>query len=206
MKNKEFYQREIAEIAITESHLALSKGKPVSCDEISCRQCDLCIDAHSDSVSCMERFRKWAEAEYRESIFDINPRENLPFYYVNKGTCVAIQEPNPNSLNDFQVRTKMISAGNACTDRKYMEKRAKEIRLYNLLSNFAHKANEDWIPDWDDDEEDKWFIRYNNWSGEWVCDSVKNYSIPNVVYFESEYLAKQAIWDVVIPFTKDRLD
>lgn len=205
MKNKEFFQREIAEIAITGSNLALSKGKLVACDNISCKDCDLYHQADTDEI-CTNKFRKWAEAEHRESIFDINPRENLPFYYVNKGACVAIQEPNPNSLNDFQVRTRMIRAGNACTDRKYMEKRAREIRLYNLLSNFAHKANEDWIPDWDDDEEDKWFIRYNNWSGEWVCDSVKNYSIPNVVYFESEDLAKQAIWDVVIPFTKDRLD
>lgn len=196
MKNKEFYQREIAEIAITESHLALSKGKPVSCDEISCRQCDLCIDAHSDSVSCMERFRKWAEEEHVKLKY--NPFEvqsgNI-FYFVDYDGCVRWG----NFSNKSKYNKRARKFGNACRDEDYMKKRAREIHLYNLLSNFAYQVNGDWKPD-KDNKDNKYFVF--NHQGTWYVNYFVESFHVNDVYFKTQQLAERAIQEIIIPFER----
>ena len=202
MKNKEFYQREIAEIAITESHLALSKGKPVSCDEISCRQCDLCIDAHSDSVSCMERFRKWAEeecVELKDNPFELQPG-NI-FYSIDYDGGVRWFHFDNKSGYDRQAR----KFGNACKDEEYMQQRAKEIRLYNLLSNFAYEVNEGWEPDWESTYQNKWYIYQSHQSHGWGVASYNQIQCMNEVYFKTKELAERAIEEVILPFERGEL-
>lgn len=200
MKNKEFYQREIAEIAITENHLALSKGKPVSCDEISCRQCDLCIDTHSDSVSCMERFRKWAEEEHVKLKY--NPFEvqsgNI-FYFVDYDGCVRWG----NFSNKSKYNKRARKFGNACRDEDYMKKRAREIHLYNLLSNFAYQVNEGWEPDWSDAYQNKWYVYRAHQSHSWGVAYYNQAQCVNDVYFKTKELAQRAINEVIIPFEKN---
>lgn len=62
MKNKERYQKEIAEIACNGDSIAIMKksGRIVSCNET---KCSLCLFHDSD---CKEKIREWAESEYVE--------------------------------------------------------------------------------------------------------------------------------------------
>ena len=95
--------------------------------------------------------------------------------------------------------------GNACTDREYMERRAKEIELYNLLSNFAEVVNEGWQPDWKYEEEVKYHILRNHKNGIWGISVACWAGSLNGVYFKTEELAQRAIDEIVLPFERGEL-
>lgn len=82
-----------------------------------------------------------------------------------------------------------------------MERRAKEIRLYNLLSNFAYQVNEGWEPNWDDENEDKWFARFN-FLNQWQPAFINLMRYPNMVYFKTKELTQRAIEEVIVPYEK----
>lgn len=100
---------------------------------------------------------------------------------------------------------KRIAFGNVCKDKEYMERRAKEIKLYNLLSNFAEVVNEGWQPNWEDDDEMKCYILYHHYDKKWLAVSTYICSHPNKVYFKTEELAQRAIDEIIIPFEKGEL-
>lgn len=63
MKNKEKWQKELAEIALEESPVAVDakSGKPRKCNETSCEECAFC------NIPCdLKGLQKWAEEEYVE--------------------------------------------------------------------------------------------------------------------------------------------
>lgn len=62
MKNKEKWAKEIVEIAIAESAVALKEGVPIRCEDINCRECGRYVSGSC----CYEAWKKWAEAEYKE--------------------------------------------------------------------------------------------------------------------------------------------
>ena len=83
-----------------------------------------------------------------------------------------------------------------------MERRAKEIRLYNLLSNFAYQVNDGWEPDWESKYQNKWYI-YKMYSQEWAVTWHNQIQCVNEVYFKTEELARRAIEEIIIPFEKE---
>lgn len=62
MKNKEKFAKEIIEIACSGSLLGVSNGKPCSCRELKCLECDL----ENDVITCHQKVKVWAESEYIE--------------------------------------------------------------------------------------------------------------------------------------------
>lgn len=85
-----------------------------------------------------------------------------------------------------------------------MERRAQEIKLYNLLSNFAYDVNEGWVPNWDD-KKDKYHIIYNNKLMIWEIRVAVYSRYPHIVYFRTSELARRAINEIVIPFERGEL-
>lgn len=81
-----------------------------------------------------------------------------------------------------------------------MEKRAREIRLYNLLSNFAHQVNEGWEPDWENTCQDKWYIYKSHSLHGWRVVSYNRIQWANEVCFKTEELAQRAICEIILPF------
>ena len=77
---------------------------------------------------------------------------------------------------------------NNCTSRKQAEK----LLAINKLMNVAKYLNSDWKPDWDNIEEDRFYIRYNQASHTLQVGAV-SILYSDIVYFKSGKLAKQAI-------------
>lgn len=194
MKNKEFYNDKLIEIALSGNQLAKVNNKLTTCTSIACSDCDW----NDLELICSEMRSIWGEEEYIEP--KANPFELQPgdiFYCVDHDGEVERTYFQANS--NFDIR--MVKFGNACKDESYMEKRAREIRLYNLLSNFAYQVNEGWEPDWDDKNENKWFAQFN-FLNQWQPAFLNLMRYPNMVYFKTKELAQRAIDEIVIPFER----
>lgn len=191
MKNKEF----LVDMAVSGERVAKVGNELVSCYAVSCNDCE----GDASSLDCGKLRSMWAEEEYVEpenNPFDIKPKD--VFYYVDYDGNVEHSYFRANSTFDIQT----LKFGNACRDEDYMKKRAKEIRLYNLLSNFAYEVNEGWEPDWDDENEDKWLARFNFFN-QWQPAFINLMRYTNMVYFKTKELAQKAIDEIIIPFEKE---
>ena len=103
-------------------------------------------------------------------------------------------------FDDSEWDRRLIAFGNASQDREYIEQRARDLKLYNLLSNFAYQVNKGWKADMSNE---KWYI----WFGDgWRVDFVTNTFHLNEVYFCSESAARQAIDEVIIPFMQKEVN
>lgn len=98
-----------------------------------------------------------------------------------------------------------VTFGNAYKDRAYMEQRAQEIKLDNLIHNFAHVVNEDWEPDWKRHAQKKYFCSYNYIAYKWevCCNEVLR--THGAIYFKSEELAQRCIDEIILPFERGEL-
>lgn len=61
MKNKEKFAKEIIEIAVARSTIAMRDGVLQECRDLPCSQCDF-----FSNRKCDEKIKKWAESEYVE--------------------------------------------------------------------------------------------------------------------------------------------
>nr|DAP20330.1 MAG TPA: hypothetical protein [Caudoviricetes sp.] len=192
MTNKEFYKDELLDMFIEYNGIGLHRGKLESCRSIDCEDCDW---NRQEDFDCDERFHEWLNKEYEPFVCVFTPRIGEDYYWIDNE-----YEIRYNCFVDDSVDRKFQENGNACTDKVYMEKRAREIKLYNLLSNFAYQVNDGWEPDWNNDCENKWFIWFNYLLDKWEPAYIISMSYSNMVYFKTEELAKRAINEVIIPF------
>lgn len=71
-------------------------------------------------------------------------------------------------------------------------KQAKKLLAINKLMNIAKYLNGNWKPNWDNIEEDKFYIRYNQ-ASHTLQVGTASILYSDIVYFKSEKLAQQAI-------------
>lgn len=64
MLNKEKFAKEIIEIVTSGRDLSVVNGKPCSCDDTCCADCDF----HNNT--CTEGLKEWANSEYKEFEID----------------------------------------------------------------------------------------------------------------------------------------
>ena len=195
MTNKEFYKDELLDLFLQGERIALYHGKLMPCLSTKCENCDWSIQEDTD---CDERLNEWLNKEYEPMVRVFNPQIGEDYYWID---------------NEYKVRRacfvydsvdrKFQKNGNACTDRGYMEKRAKEIKLYNLLSNFAYQVNEGWEPDLDSNTEYSWYI-YKIGSDWATIEVVQEHYITGVA-FRTEKLADRAIEEIILPFERGEL-
>ena len=67
MLNREKYAKEIVEIACDRQRLAISNGKPTTCEGLPCEDCDL-YDMQGDCDK--SKIQEWANSEYVEPPVD----------------------------------------------------------------------------------------------------------------------------------------
>lgn len=191
MKNKEFYKDQLIEIALQYGRIAKVNNQLVPCNTTPCYTCDW----YQEGGLCLDKIQKWANEEFNNNLFDFDLSDK--YYFVNADGNVT---SNKDFYFDFDRG--VIKFGNACKYKGYMERRAKEIRLYNLLSNFAYQVNDGWEPDWESKYQNKWYI-YKMYSQEWAVTWHNQIQCVNEVYFKTEELARRAIEEVIIPFEKE---
>lgn len=80
MKNKEKFAKEIIEIAVTGSSVAMRNGVLRECRGLCCSQCDFISGG-----KCDEKIKEWAESEY------IEPRYETDWASVPVDTPVLIK-------------------------------------------------------------------------------------------------------------------
>lgn len=107
-----------------------------------------------------------------EKLFDKKCRVKI------ESAGIIIEENNCNIIN--------VPYPTNCTSRKQAEK----LLAINKLMNVAKYLNEDWQPDWNNNYENKHYLRICNEKIEIGCATIY---ISDIVYFKSEGLAKQAI-------------
>ena len=66
MKNKEKFAKEIIEIAVAGSSIAMRDGVLQKCCDLPCYQCDF------SNRKCDEEIKEWAESEYVEPKYEID--------------------------------------------------------------------------------------------------------------------------------------
>nr|WP_142411409.1 hypothetical protein [Clostridium sp. Marseille-P7770] len=64
MLNKEKFAKEIVELAVNVKDVGVVNGKPCSCSDTFCADCDF----HCDT--CTEELKEWANSEYKELEID----------------------------------------------------------------------------------------------------------------------------------------
>lgn len=193
MKNKEFYKNEIMDIVILGYSFGVMDNKPITCSSEYCKNCIFSNFNKQCSILRMD----WLEEEHEESLFEFNEGDTI--YFIN-----SIGEVTRGNYLGDKFNEEFIKYGNACKNKAFMEKKAKEIKLYNLLRNFSFEVNDDWEPNWGNIEEYKYTIAKEN-GLTWVPTRSTAFKIVNGIYFKSKELAQRAIDEIAIPFEEGRL-
>lgn len=198
MKNKEFYNDKLIEIVVSGNQLAKVNNKLTTCTSIACSDCDW----NDLELICSEMRSIWGEEEYiepKDNPFELKPCD--VYYCVNYEGSVVFD----TFFDKSGYHEEVVKFGNACKSKEYMKRRAREIRLYNLLSNFAYQVNEGWEPDWESEYQNKWYIYQSHSSHGWSVSSYHRIQCMNMVYFKTEELARKAIEEIIIPFERGEL-
>lgn len=196
MTNREFYGDFLLDCYIHHTGAGCIKGVPKPCDDVNCMECDW----RDEMGSCNEEaIDEWLAEEYIEpenKVFE--PQLNDTYFWIDGLHEVKYALWTNDNLDNIQKEN-----GNACTDKEFVQEKARQIQLYNLLSNFAYTVNKGWEPNWDDENEAKWYI-YKNYSSDVVGIKCSfRYVILNTVYFKTAELAQRAIDEIIIPFEKE---
>lgn len=196
MTNREFYGDFLLDCYIHHTGAGCIKGVPKPCDDVNCMECDW-----QDKMGyCNEEaIDEWLAKEYIEpenKVFE--PQLNDIYFWIDglhEVKCALWTNDNFDNIHKEN--------GNACTDKEFVQEKAKQIQLYNLLLNFAYKVNEGWTPDWENTCQNKWCI-YRSYSfHRWKVYYCNRTQSANEVLFKTKELAQRAIDEIIIPFEKE---
>lgn len=98
MKNKEKFAKEIVEIAVTGSSVAMRNGVLRECRGLCCSQCDFISGG-----KCHEKIKEWAESEY------VEPKYEIDWASVPVDTPVLLKEKN--NVDNKRYFYKTLSEG-----------------------------------------------------------------------------------------------
>ena len=124
--------------------------------------------------------------------FELNyPMEDETVYYII-GNSMDIE--NTFFWNrDFNDRC-TFEHGLYFETREEAEQHLKECKLLFKLQQWAKEKNEGWEPDWEEDEEKKWYVYYNHVEERlkviWGYNSTNFIKLP---YFKTEEIAQACI-------------
>lgn len=119
------------------------------------------------------------------------PEDGEKLYFIRDlyGT-VSSKIFNINTMSDI----KRFENGLYFETEEEAEQHLKEQRLLFKIKKWAEIKNDGWVPDWEKDEEKKWYVYYNH-----VEESLKvtwGYNSTNFIklpYFKSEEIAQECI-------------
>lgn len=95
-----------------------------------------------------------------------------------------------NSGHICKIRNNDIS--NTCVNNAKSERQLEKLFAINMLMNVAKYLNDGWQPNWNNEEEGKYYIQIENVSKDLNIDCTGLFN-SSVVYFKSEELAQKAI-------------
>lgn len=97
-----------------------------------------------------------------------------------------------------------LPTGNISKSKAYITETEKMVQLVRRLRLFLEmEGYRDWEPDWEDEDEKKWRIRYDHEDKRWYVHYDRLIHHQGTVYFPSPELAEKAIKEVVKPLEKE---
>lgn len=133
----------------------------------------------------MEYYIENGEIRFRKA------KKNLTYNDI----AAALFETNKTYYFDVYANIKCANGVHSSywqTNNCTSERQAQKLLAINKLMNVAKYLNGKWKPDWDNMEEDKFYIRYNQ-ASRTLQVGAANILYSDIVYFKSGKLAKQAI-------------
>lgn len=117
------------------------------------------------------------------------PKDIEDYFFVDEGGDIK----NISIYNEVW-RKKIYEHGYAFKTKEEVEQFDKERMLLFKMHKWAEEQNEGWFPDWENDDEIKYFIEYDNRFGYFGFDSYQMINqFSKLPYFKSEKITKQFI-------------
>lgn len=130
-----------------------------------------------------------------ENSFERQSYDNIYYYIQPTGLVVDAPEYH-NFFSD-----NCYGVANYCTDKTIMEQRALHETLNRLLWRYSMEHDGDKI-DWNNFDQQKWFIFVDIGSGRMHVDNICLCVRPGSIYFHTRETAKKAITEIIEPFMK----
>ena len=132
------------------------------------------------------------------------PKAKNPFERVNSSKYWYIQPTGEVDWN-YEVSDTYVDdcfdVANYCTDKAIMEQRALHETLNRLLWRYSMEHDGDKI-DWNNFDQQKWFIFVDFSVGNMYVDNIRICVRPGSIYFHTRETAKNAIKEIIEPFMK----
>jgi hypothetical protein len=126
-------------------------------------------------------------------------------YYANYcGEINECQAHEDSNTNPAPIEAAGLHTGNISKSKSYITETEKMVQLTRRLRLFLEmEGYKDWEPDWEDENEEKWCIRYIYEDKHWYvyCDILIQQQ--GTVYFPFPELADKAIEEVVKPLERE---
>lgn len=130
------------------------------------------------------------EKEVEKKPYEVEVPKDIDYYYVDElGGIHSVGE-----LSNYYDFEKIYQRGLAFKTRAEAEQFDKERILLFKLHKWAEENNGGWKPDWNDYDEEKWTVMYDNKCEEF--EIYENYCYREFLklpYFESEEIAREFI-------------
>lgn len=134
---------------------------------------------------------KFLESEANKKSYEVKVPEDIgDYYYVSESGDIDLVE---DVFHDIDYEG-LYQRGLAFKTRAEAEQFDKERILIKKLKDWAKEHQRDWTPDWNDLDEEKNSVIYDN--GHKKLKTIKNYRSQEIIklpYFKREEIAKQFI-------------
>ena len=119
------------------------------------------------------------------------PRDYEAVYYISTATGKV---KSVDFFNKDEADKKLFELGLYFNSKEEVEQHLKERKLLFKLHQWAKIKNEGWEPDWEDDDEEKYYIFYDYYRKE-LCTSFNNSTgaINKLPYFKTRKIAQECI-------------
>ena len=114
------------------------------------------------------------------------PKENEEYWYCDSNISAFC-----DIFNCVEVDTKRFDIGNCFPTKEHAERVAKEFRMLLKLWQYHDMFCPDYVPDWEDGDEFKYFVYYTTYEKLWAIDSRVYSKEPTQVYFDSKETARK---------------
>lgn len=134
---------------------------------------------------------KFLESEANKKLYEVKVPEDIgDYYYVSESGDIDLVE---DVFHDIDYEG-LYQRGLAFKTRAEAEQFDKERILIKKLKDWAKEHQRDWTPDWNDLDEEKNSVIYDN--GHKKLKTIKNYRSQEIIklpYFKSEEIAREFI-------------
>lgn len=130
----------------------------------------------------------------------VNVKERYELKYPENGTLLFYNDITTGAIREILYDAdkmdivNVYSFGMLYKTREEAIQKRLEFLLLKRINDWAEEHNEGWIPNWESEDELKFYITYENNDGEYGVAWTTSYKIfPNLPIFKSQEIAEQFI-------------